>query len=59
MKMLYLLMKEIMIGIEDFITERYLVSFYIMGFLLSYSCAFVLLSIGWCVYEWVIFGHLN
>lgn len=65
MKMLYMLWKEVvlrlkvLIGVENDIHDYFLIPLYLIGFFLSYIGGFLLISIGWYIYELVVFGHLN
>ncbi|WP_242249270.1 hypothetical protein [Bacillus cereus group sp. BfR-BA-01328] len=63
--MFYLLIKGIilrfkmMIGLKGYIHDEYVISLYIIGFLLSYIGALICVSVGWWIYEWAILGQLN
>lgn len=59
MKMLYLLIREIAIGIKEFREKHKMFSVYVIGMALSYFTAFTLICILWYIYELVVLGHLN
>lgn len=59
MKTLFLLLRELSIGIREFLLKHSIVSLYFIILMLSYSIAFILICVGWYVYELISLGYLN
>jgi hypothetical protein len=56
---LYLLAKEIQMGMKTRFKEHDLITLYLVILALAYITSFLLICIGWYIYEWIIMGHLN